>query len=96
MQVKFDSDVQDVIEFMERTVPPEKLRGVANRVAEAAGLLWDHFDPEDVAPMQVVRGTDPRALNILQPNEISRLAASEFVPVPECVRDGSGAATACP
>jgi hypothetical protein len=63
MQAKIDSDVMAVVEFMERTIPPAKLMGVAKGVTGMAGFLWDHYDPQDVERMRLVRATDPRALN---------------------------------
>jgi hypothetical protein len=53
MEVVIDRDVEAVAEFMQRNVPTKKLKGVAHRLAELAGLLWDHFDPEDVEPMRL-------------------------------------------
>jgi|HubBroStandDraft_6_1064221.scaffolds.fasta_scaffold345800_3 hypothetical protein len=48
MEVMIDSDVKAVADFMQRTVPTAKLVGVANRLAEIAGLLWGHYSPDDV------------------------------------------------
>jgi hypothetical protein len=63
MEVVVDHDVKAVADFMQKNIPVKKLRGVANRLAEIAGLLWGHFDTEDVEPMRLNNpslGIDPK------------------------------------
>lgn len=67
MQVEIDPNVQAVADYMQQHVPATKLVGVANRLAEVAGLLWGHHEPEDVSAMRLIR-SDPSALNLLRPN----------------------------
>ena len=55
MEVMIDPDLNAVAEFMQRTVPAARLVGVANKLAEIAGLLWGHHAPGDVIAMQLVR-----------------------------------------
>lgn len=95
MLVEIDHDVKAVAEFMEKTVPASKLMGVATRLAEIANLMWRDHDPEDVAPMRLVKTVDPRAINSPQPNEISPLAATECCLESERAHDGSVAEAAC-
>ena len=54
MEVVFDPDVKAVAEFMQANVPAAKLMGVANRISEIAGLLWGHYDADDVEAMRLV------------------------------------------
>lgn len=55
MEVTIDSDVKAVAEFMQRTIRTERLMGVARRLAEIAGLLWDEYEPVDVPALRLVR-----------------------------------------
>lgn len=53
MKVVIDPDVKAVAEFIDSHVPTSKRSGVANRLAEIAGLLWDHYEPRDVGALRL-------------------------------------------
>jgi hypothetical protein len=50
MEIRLDSDVEKVIEFMKRNVPQEKLLFVASSLAQIAGLAWQHCQPVPEVP----------------------------------------------
>jgi hypothetical protein len=55
MEIRIDSDVQKVIEFMNRNVPQQKLLFVANSLARIAGLAWQHCQPvPEVLPAMTI------------------------------------------
>jgi hypothetical protein len=49
-----DSDVQAVLEFMQREIPAGRLVGVANGVASIAPLLWGGYQPEKIQALRLV------------------------------------------
>jgi hypothetical protein len=52
MQLVADEHVKAVLEFMQASVPTEKLIGLADSLPQMARLLWSHFPQE---PCQAIR-----------------------------------------
>jgi hypothetical protein len=46
MEIRVDSDVQSVLEFMQRSVPASKLVSVAENTLQMGRLLWSKFPQE--------------------------------------------------
>ena len=72
-----DGDVVRVAEFMEGTIPADRLRYVADRLPMLARLIWseDRFASLERTPLRSETLPD----------------ASEYVPAGPCVGDGSAA-----
>lgn len=46
MELKLDSDVQAVAEYMQRIIPAGKLISVAEQLPKLAELLWSRYEQE--------------------------------------------------
>lgn len=57
MEIVLDRDVQAVLEFMQRTIPCEKLVAVGRSVAQLAPGFWGHYKGEDVTPISLSETT---------------------------------------
>jgi len=57
MNIKMDDDVRAVAEFMQSSIPADRLRSVAEKVSALAPLLWGHFPFEEVRAIALV--SDP-------------------------------------
>lgn len=57
MRLKLQADIQDVAEFMQRTIPAARLVSVAAGLHAIAPLLWGHYRtalPDDQGPLSLV------------------------------------------
>ena len=50
MQLHIEKDLQSVLEFMQENIPVAKLVRIAERLPEAARLLWSQFPQEPYRP----------------------------------------------
>ena len=78
MQVVMDTEVQAVIEFMQRNIPTARLVSAAAGIHAIAPLLWGQYEPEDVRPLTL------RAGGLHTPT-----SASGSIPEIACAGDGS-------
>jgi hypothetical protein len=88
---QFNEHFQAVLKFMQANVPTAKLVAVAERLPEAARLLWGHFQQEPF----VAAFLEPRlpAANISCATQSS---ATESAPVPPDAGDDSVVERVCP
>ena len=85
MNLRVDSDVRSVLEYMQTTIPTNKLIGVAEAVLGAAPLLWGKYPQEPVDAMTL----ETQPINIACAKQP---AAIESGPVQDCAGDDSAAA----
>jgi hypothetical protein len=76
MNVEIDTDLKNVLEFMQRNTPTHKLIGVADALPKIAGLLWIRHEQEPIVAI-TMRET--------------RLISTEFALGPDGVGGDSGA-----
>lgn len=53
--------VHQVLEFMQATVPPDQLCGVADAVARVAPALWYHHGQQRIVPLVLFKAEIPAA-----------------------------------
>ena len=53
MELVCDRNVKEVLEFMQSSMPTDKLVGIAKGVAELAPILWGRYDGTAVAALQL-------------------------------------------
>jgi hypothetical protein len=87
MEIKLDSDVQAVAEFMQANVSATKLVSVAEDLSKIGRLLWSRYPQEPSLGLTLL---EP------QPTSGSLPSASESALVPACVGGDSGAAVGSP
>jgi hypothetical protein len=51
--LQIDGHLNGVLEFMQETIPANKLVGVAERIPELARLLWSHNQQEPISPVNL-------------------------------------------
>lgn len=62
MNLKLDSDVQAVLEFMQKNIPCDRLIGVATSVATVSQILWAHHVQTSILPISLT----PKAISETQ------------------------------
>ena len=53
MEIRVDSDIQSVLEFMQSSIPAAKLTGVAEGVCQIGRLLWERYPQEPCVPVML-------------------------------------------
>ena len=79
MELILDGDLQKVVEFMQRTVPAEKLVSISEVLPLMGRLLWSDYPQKPLVPLSICE---------LQPTAI------ESVPEHTSAGDGSAVAVA--
>lgn len=51
MNVEMNASVKKVAEFMQRELPADELRGVANALAVIAPAIWGRYAETPISPM---------------------------------------------
>jgi hypothetical protein len=54
MKIEIDSDVQEVIEFMQSHISATKLVSVAEAIPKIGKLLWDRYPQEQLCAVSLV------------------------------------------
>lgn len=55
MEMKVDSDVQSVLEFMQQNIQASRLTGVADSLPQMARLLWSRYPQEPCFAVSLVQ-----------------------------------------